>query len=102
MFFYFSCGTIRSGVRTVFSVLKARRNLYIRDKFKMDYFAVSMPDMTVFDADMDEKNVVHCYYLMGLGNLGLGKKKEAERYFEKALSLDKNHQNAAIYKKISG
>ena len=70
---------------------------HLRDKFKMDYFAVSMPDMTVFDADMDEKNLAHCYYLIGLGNLGLGNKIEAARYFKKVLDLDINHQNALLY-----
>jgi tetratricopeptide (TPR) repeat protein len=74
---------------------------HLRDKFKMDYFAVSMPDMTVFDADMDEKNVAHCYYLMGLGNLGLGKKEEAAKNFEQVLSLDINHQNSLLYLKIA-
>ena len=70
---------------------------HVRDKFKMDYFAVSMPDMTVFDADMDEKNVAHCYYLMGLGYLGLGDKKKAVDNFKKVLSIDVNHQNALHY-----
>lgn len=74
---------------------------HLSDKFKMDYFAVSMPDMSVFDADMDKKNEVHCYYLMGLGNLGLGNKEEAEKYFEKVLSLDNTHQNARIYLKMA-
>ena len=73
---------------------------HVHDKFVMDYFAVSMPDMSVFDADMDMKNKVHCYYLMGLGNLGLGKKDEAKTWFSKALDLDKNHQLAALYKKL--
>lgn len=74
---------------------------HIRDVFKMDYFAVSMPDMSVFDADMDEKNLVHCYYLMGLGKLGLGRKDEAAEDFDRALKTDINHQNAAIYKKMA-
>ena len=73
---------------------------HVNDKFVMDYFAVSMPDMSVFDADMDVKNRVHCYYLMGLGNMGLGRNKEAKEWFEKALLLDKNHQLAALYLKI--
>ena len=70
---------------------------HLRDKFKMDYFAVSMPDMTVFDADMDEKNVAHCYYLLGLGNLGLGNRTKAAEYFRKVLSIDVNHQNSLLY-----
>ncbi len=72
---------------------------HLRDVFKMDYFAVSMPDMTVFDADMDEKNVAHCYYLMGLGNLGLGDKAKAAESFNKVLSIDINHQNSLLYLK---
>ena len=75
--------------------------MHLRDTFKMDYFAVSMPDMSVFDADMTEKNRIHCYYLMGLGKLGLGRKAEAAEDFKKALSLDRNHQNAAIYLKMA-
>ena len=74
---------------------------HLRDEFKMDYFAVSMPDMSVFDADMNKKNEIHCYYLMGLGYLGLGNKEESQKYFEKAFSLDNTHQNARIYLKMA-
>ena len=70
---------------------------HVRDKFKMDYFAVSMPDMSVFDSDMDKKNEAHCYYLMGLGNLGLGNDKKAREYFEKALDTDKTYNYARTY-----
>jgi tetratricopeptide (TPR) repeat protein len=72
---------------------------HVNDKFVMDYFAVSMPDMSVFDVDMDVKNKVHCYYLMGLGNLGLGRSDEAMKFFDKALELDNNHQLAALYRR---
>ena len=73
---------------------------HVDDKFKMDYFAVSMPDMSVFDSDMDIKNRVHCYYLMGLGKMGTGNRTEAAKWFEKALLLDKNHQLSALYLKL--
>ena len=67
----------------------------------MDYFAVSMPDMSVFDADMEEKNRIHCLYVMGLGKLGLGKAAEAAEAFDQALALDRSHQNAAIYRRMA-
>ncbi len=70
---------------------------HVRDAFKMDYFAVSMPDITSFDEDMTVKNQAHCWYLMGLGRLGLGEKEKAEAAFRKALELEPNHQNAQIY-----
>ncbi len=70
---------------------------HVRDIFKMDYFAVSMPDFLIFDDDMTEKNKAHCYYLMGLGNLGLGKNDKALEALKKTLSIDPNHQKASIY-----
>lgn len=57
---------------------------HLRDKVEIDYFAVSLPDFLVFDEDYTVRNRAHCYYLMALGNLGLGNKKKAEEYFFKA------------------
>ncbi len=74
---------------------------HLRDTFKMDYFAVSMPDMSVFDADMTEKNEVHCYYLMGLANLGLGRVNDAIILFKKVIEMDNTHQNSYIYLKMA-
>jgi len=74
---------------------------HLHDKFKMDYFAVSMPDMSVFDADMDKKNKAHCYYLMGLGYIGLGDKEKAMDCLKKVIELDNTHQNAYIYSEYS-
>ncbi|MCR4998663.1 MAG: DUF5107 domain-containing protein [Lachnospiraceae bacterium] len=75
---------------------------HLLDEFRMDYFAVSMPDMSVFDADLKARNTIHCYYLMGLAYLGLRKKEMAVRFFQKALSMDCNHQNARIYLEEAG
>ena len=70
---------------------------HLKDKFVMDYFAVSMPDMSVYDSDMDLKNTMHCYYLMGLADLGLKKRSEAESWFRKTLEADNGHQLSRIY-----
>lgn len=70
---------------------------HVRDHVKNDFFAVSLPDFLIFEDDMDEKNKAHCYYLMGLSQLGFGKKKEAKAAFENALKHDYNHQNCRIY-----
>jgi len=61
------------------------------DVFKMDYFAVSLPDLQIWDDDMTKKNRIHCYYLMGLGHLGLGNREKADNYFSDLLNLDINH-----------
>lgn len=73
---------------------------HLKDRYESDYFAVSMPDMSVFDADMDEKNLEHCYYVMGLGKLGLGCKQDAEKDFGQVLALNTSHQKALIYKAV--
>lgn len=70
---------------------------HVYDTAKNDFFAVSLPDFLIFDDDMDRKIKAHCYYLMGLANLGTGNKKEAAEQFKKALKYDSNHQNCRIY-----
>ncbi len=72
---------------------------HLRDDISPDYFAVSLPDFLIFEEDVNRQNRVHCYYLMGLGHLGLGNRSLALQFFEKALELDPNHQNCIIYKK---
>ena len=71
------------------------RHLY--DDVKNDFFAVSLPDFMVFEDDMNIRNKAHCYYLMGLADLGFGEKEKAKEEFEKALTYDYNHQNCRIY-----
>ena len=76
---------------------------HICDSISIDYFAVSLPGLSVFDADLNLLNKIHCYYLMALGNLGLGKEyaAKAANFFAQVLELDKNHQGVLTHKKIS-
>ncbi|MCI6467780.1 MAG: DUF5107 domain-containing protein [Faecalicatena sp.] len=73
---------------------------HLNEEMRNDFFAVSLPDFLIFEDDMNQKNKAHCYYLMGLANLGFGKMQEAEEQFEKALEIDYNHQNCRIYLKM--
>jgi tetratricopeptide (TPR) repeat protein len=77
-------------------------NQHMNDKIKIDYFAVSLPDLLVFDQDLDLKNKIHCHYMIGLGNLGLGNGHTllAEKNFNTILKMDVNHQGAIIHKKM--
>ena len=74
---------------------------HLNDNMRIDYFAVSLPDFLIFNDDLNIKNKAHCYYLMGLANLGFENKEEAARMFEKALEYDYNHQNSRIYLKMT-
>ena len=75
---------------------------HLNDDIKLDYFAVSLPDMLVFDTDLNERNRIHCYYLMALGNLGLGNghTNQAIAYFNTVLGMDINHQGALIHRNM--
>lgn len=70
---------------------------HMKDNITIDYFAVSLPDMLVFDIDLDERNRIHCNYLIGLGYIGLGEFERGEQFLGNVLQADANHQGAAIY-----
>lgn len=75
---------------------------HLDDTIRIDYFAVSLPDLLVFDANLDLRNKIHCLYLMGLGHFGLGNGNlaKAESDFVKVIELDLNHVGAFVHKKM--
>ncbi len=75
---------------------------HMNDEISIDYFAVSLPDLLVFDRDLNLKNRVHCIFLKGLGNMGLGNFQQSESLFHEVLSLDVNHQGALIHLQMIG
>jgi len=70
---------------------------HLNDAIRIDYFAVSLPDMLVFDIDLNRRNHIFCNYLIGLGKIGLGEIEQGKDYLEKVLEMDTNHQGAAIH-----
>ena len=89
---------------TLFRRLVEFGKAHLNDKVKIDYFAVSLPDLLVFDLDLDQRNKIHCHYMMGLGYLGLGNGSfsKAEENFNSILEWDINHFGAIIHKKMIG
>ncbi len=70
---------------------------HLWDEVKIEYFAVSLPDFLIFDDDYTEKNKAHCYYLMGLGNLGLGNAEKAKTFLAQVLAIEPSHMQANLY-----
>ncbi len=68
--------------------------------FKMDYFAVSLPDLLIFEEDLQKRHEQHCYYLMALGYLGLGDASKAQKAFSEVLKNDSYHTGALIHQKM--
>ena len=48
----------------------------------MDYFAVSLPDLLIWDSSLDTMNRRHCLLMLALGYRGMGDEARAERYFK--------------------
>lgn len=70
---------------------------HLFDEVIIDYFAVSLPDMLVFDDDLNQRHRMHCHYLTGLGYLGLQRFEQAQQVFQHVLSMDINHQGAQVH-----
>jgi tetratricopeptide (TPR) repeat protein len=85
--------------RSRFNKLVTYGETHLFKKQNMDYFAVSLPDFLVFNVDLDEKNKVHCYYMMALGYMGLGNKEKARTAFQDALTLCPNHYGVLSHMK---
>ena len=63
---------------------------HLEDKVKIEYFAVSLPEFLIFDEDYTARNRAHCYYLMALGNIGLGDREKADEFMKKAVEINPN------------
>jgi tetratricopeptide (TPR) repeat protein len=80
-----------------FNRLKEFGEVHLKDHVKIDYFAVSLPDLRIWDENLDQRNEINSRYLMGLGLLGLGQTEAAKEQLRQVLSLDVNHQGARLH-----
>ena len=78
--------------RSLFHRLTDYGRQHIFEHQTMDYFAVSLPDLLIWDDSLDNKNQIHCRYMLALGYYGLGDEAHTRRYLAEAEALDPNHQ----------
>jgi tetratricopeptide (TPR) repeat protein len=67
---------------------------HMDDVIQLDYFAVSLPNLLIFEEDLNAANRAHCSYLQGLGHFGLGDLDRSKDAFVKTLEIDSEHQGA--------
>lgn len=82
--------------RGLFYKLVSYGEKHFFDHITMDYFAVSLPDLLVWDGDLDTANRIHCCYMLALGYYGLGDSQKSNNYISRLLALDMNHQGAYL------
>ncbi|WP_033147586.1 DUF5107 domain-containing protein [Prevotella sp. P6B1] len=84
--------------RSLFNKLINYGKQHIFDHVVMDYFAVSLPDLLVWEGDLDEMNLIHCKYMLALGYYGMGDIQKAEKYLAEVEALDNNHLGARQFR----
>ncbi|MFC6859928.1 DUF5107 domain-containing protein [Zunongwangia atlantica] len=70
---------------------------HLNDDVKLDYFAISLPDLLIWEEDLNVLNNIHCNYLIGLGEFGLENKKASISAFKEVLKMDLYHLPAKIH-----
>ncbi|MDP2890523.1 MAG: DUF5107 domain-containing protein [Bacteroidota bacterium] len=77
-----------------FDLLVEFGKAHLNDLVKIDYFAVSLPDLLIWEDDLNLRNHQLCQYLIGLGELGKGNVMEAKKNFSIVLEGDSSHKGA--------
>ena len=73
---------------------------HLFDKIKMDYFAVSLPDLLIWEDNLTVRNIIHCKYMMALGYWGLNQKEKSARLLKEVEKLDINHQGIQAFRSL--
>ncbi len=83
-----------AAARKAFHKLISFGERHVFDHVEYDFFAVSLPEIEVFQEDITLRNVQYCDYLRALGNLGLGNTKKAEELLSRILQKQEDYQGA--------
>lgn len=65
------------------------------DHIRLDYFAVSLPDLQLFDDDLDLINKTHCNFLLALGYKGLNDIRY-KKYLKEVINSNNSHFRAIL------
>ncbi len=74
---------------------------HLFDDVHIEYFAVSLPDLLIFEDDLNARNRAHCQYLIGLGCFGMGDHQRADEAFAEALTIDPAHLGARAHRAVN-
>ncbi len=75
---------------------------HIFDHVTMDYFAVSLPDLLIWDDSLDDRNRIHCLYMLALGYCGMDDTTHALKFLAELEALDNNHQGIQQLRSLAG
>ncbi len=84
-----------AGATDLLRDLRRHARAQARREVRIDFFATSLPNLLLFEDDLQRRNRVECRYLEGLALLGLGRLAAARRALRDVLAIDPAHQGAA-------
>ncbi|WP_262315107.1 DUF5107 domain-containing protein [Lacticaseibacillus parakribbianus] len=90
---YLRLGETKAAKRC-FYALTTYGQKHLHDVAHYDYFAVSMPQTTVFKADITKNHRIYCRYLLALGHYGLGQHDLARQLATAVLAAVPDHLGA--------
>ena len=73
---------------------------HLHDHVRIDFFAVSLPDLLIFDEDLDKRNNIHCRFMMALGLMGQGETARAREIMDEISAMDPNYQGIIIHREL--
>jgi len=80
-----------------FKTLISYGEKHMNDEVKLDYFAISLPDLLIWEEDLNVRNKIHCAYLIGLGKMGLQENENSLDFFESVINDDLYNLPAFIH-----
>jgi tetratricopeptide (TPR) repeat protein len=75
---------------------------HMNDDVKLDYFAISLPDLLIWEENLNVINKIHCNYMIGLGQLGKGNDAKASDALMNVIDTNLSHIPAHIHQALVG
>lgn len=84
------------GAQMRFNKLIDYGRTHMNDEVKIGYFAVSLPDLQIFDDDLNMRNRIHCLFMEALGHLGMDD-GEAGKCLDEIKTLAPEHSGVIMH-----
>lgn len=88
--------------RSTFHRLVNYGEAHLGEQVEMDYFAVSLPDLQIWEGDLQLINRKHCLYMLALGYTGLHLADRAAWALSQLRELEPAHQGAMALESVRG
>jgi tetratricopeptide (TPR) repeat protein len=84
----------------LFAKLAGYGEKHENDTVRIDYFAVSLPDLLIWDDDLNYRNRLSCRYLQGLGEWGKGNFDKANLLLNEVCEMNPAHAGSRIHLRL--